>query len=77
MTLIEFTVIAGIFLGSLTGAVWGFVSGGIGWAVMGLAGGVVLGPIALALLFTLMVLVTEVPLFLLRGLRGRRPPERP
>ncbi|NOK39221.1 hypothetical protein HMI49_39200 [Corallococcus exercitus] len=77
MTLIELTVVLGMLLGSLTGAVWGFVSGGIGWAVMGLAGGIVLGPIALALLFILMVLVTEGPLILLRALRGRRPPEHP
>ncbi|NNC21858.1 hypothetical protein HJC22_39765, partial [Corallococcus exiguus] len=54
---------------------------GIGWAVAGLVGGVVLGPILLLLLLfvlaMLMTLVTKGPRAVLRDLRGRRPPERP
>ncbi|MHA7633953.1 hypothetical protein [Corallococcus sp. M7] len=80
MTLIEPIMLVGAAIGGVTGAVWGFGSG-IGWAAVGLVGGIVLGPIVLMLLlFALAMLITlfkQGPRAVLRDLRGMFPRERP
>ncbi|MBN9685837.1 MULTISPECIES: hypothetical protein [unclassified Corallococcus] len=54
MTILEPVLLGGALLGCITGAVWGFISGGWAWGVGGFFAGLLLGPIVIPLVLAAM-----------------------
>jgi hypothetical protein len=76
MTLIEPVMLGGALIGSITGAVWGFMSGGWLWGAGGLFAGFFVGPLvllpALLLLSFLITVVLLGPRKAWRRFRGQQ-----